>query len=48
VIVKLGKDDFLLRSLEIDGKSGVNSVFTIQITALNLEISEDTFKVYRP
>jgi hypothetical protein len=48
VTVKLGRDDFLLRSLEIDGKSGVNSVFTIQITALNLEISEDTFKVYRP
>jgi hypothetical protein len=48
VIVRLGKDDFLLRSLEIDGTSGVKSVFTIQITALNLKIAEDTFKVYRP
>jgi hypothetical protein len=48
VIVRLGKDDFLLRSLEIDGKSGVHSLFTIQITALNLKINDDMFKVYRP
>lgn len=48
VIVRLGKDDFVLRSLEIDGKSGVKSVFAIQITGLNLKIREGEFKVYRP
>jgi hypothetical protein len=48
VVVKLGKEDFLLRSLEVDGKSGVNSVFTIQIGDLNAHPKEDMFKVYKP
>ena len=48
ILVKLGKDDFLLRSLEVDGKSGVNSVFTIHIADLNSPPKEDIFKVYKP
>lgn len=48
VVVRLLKDSFLLRSLEIDGKSGVHSVFDIQVTEENPKISEDMFKVYKP
>jgi len=48
VVVKLGKDDFLLRSLEVDGKNGVNSVFAIQINGLNLKLGEELFQVYKP
>jgi len=48
VVVKLVKDSFLLRSLEVDGKSGVRSVFEIQITDVNPKISEDMFSVYKP
>ena len=46
--VTLRKKDFLLSKLEIDGKSGVNSVFTVVIDSLNKEIDEDIFHVYRP
>jgi hypothetical protein len=45
LIVKLSKRDFLPRSLEVDGKSGVNSVFTFDITSVNIKLSEDTFEV---
>ena len=48
VIVRLLKDTFLLSSLEIDGKSGVHSVFDIQATQLNPKIDEEMFKVYKP
>ena len=48
VIVKLLKDSFLLRTLEVDGKSGVDSVFDIQVTDVNPKINEDTFRVYKP
>jgi hypothetical protein len=48
VVVKLAKDDFLLRSLEVDGKSGVNSVFAIEITSFNSAIPPSTFEVIRP
>jgi outer membrane lipoprotein-sorting protein len=48
VVVKLGKPDFLLRSLEVDGTSGVNSVFTIHVAEVNSHPGEDTFKVYKP
>lgn len=48
LLVKLGKPDFLLRSLEVDGKSGVNSVFAIDVTSLNPKIPADTFQVYKP
>jgi outer membrane lipoprotein-sorting protein len=48
MIVKLDKKDFLLRSLEVDGKSGVNSVFVIDVTSMNPKIPKDTFEVYKP
>jgi hypothetical protein len=48
VVVKLAKENFLLRSLEIDGTSGVNSVFAIDITSLDAKIPPSTFEVYRP
>jgi len=46
--VKLDKRDFLLRSLEVDGKSGVNSVFVIDVNSLNPKIPPETFEVYKP
>lgn len=48
MIVKLGKKDFLLRSLEVDGKSGVNSVYVIDVNSMNPEIPPDMFEVYKP
>jgi outer membrane lipoprotein-sorting protein len=48
LVVKLDKKDFLLRSLEVDGKSGVNSVFAIDVTSLNPKIPAETFQVYKP
>lgn len=48
VTVRLGKQDFLLHSLEVDGKSGVNSRFEVQITSLNGKIPAGAFDVYRP
>jgi outer membrane lipoprotein-sorting protein len=48
LVVKLEKKDFLLRSLEVDGKSGVNSVFVIDVNSLNPKIPAETFEVYKP
>jgi outer membrane lipoprotein-sorting protein len=48
LVVKLSKRDFLLRSLEVDGKSGVNSVFAIDVSSVNPKIPADTFEVYKP
>ena len=48
LVVKLDKRDFLLRSLEVDGKSGVNSVFVIEVTSMNPEIPAEMFEVYKP
>jgi hypothetical protein len=48
VVAKLSKPDFLLRSLEVDGKSGVNSVFVIEIKSVNIKIPAETFEVYKP
>jgi outer membrane lipoprotein-sorting protein len=48
LVVKLDKRDFLLRSLEVDGKSGVNSVFVIDVSSLNPKIPAETFEVYKP
>ena len=48
LVVKLSKQDFLLRSLEVDGKSGVNSVFAIDVNSVNPKIPADTFEVYKP
>jgi outer membrane lipoprotein-sorting protein len=47
LVVKLNKKDFLPRSLEVDGKSGVNSVFTFDITSRNIKLPEDTFEVLK-
>jgi outer membrane lipoprotein-sorting protein len=48
IVVKLDKQNFLLRSLEVDGKSGVNSVFVIDVSSLNPKIPAETFEVYKP
>ena len=48
MIVKLDKKDFMLRSLEVDGKSGVNSVFVIDVNSMNPKIPADEFEVYKP
>jgi hypothetical protein len=47
LVVKLNKRNFLPRSLEVDGKSGVNSVFTFDITSVNTKLPEDTFEVLK-
>lgn len=48
LVVKLNKQNFLPRSVEVDGKNGVNSVFTIHMTAMNKKLPEDTFKEIQP
>lgn len=48
VVVRILKENFLLCSLEVDGKSGVHSEYDIQVTQLNPKLSEDTFHVYKP
>lgn len=48
LVVKVDKADFLLRSLEVDGKSGVNSIFAIEVTSMNPEIPAKMFEVYKP
>jgi outer membrane lipoprotein-sorting protein len=48
LVVKLDKQRFLLRSLEVDGKSGVNSVFVIEVDAMNPKLPTDMFEVYKP
>ena len=48
LVVKLNKRDFLPRSLEVDGKSGVNSVFAFDITSVNTKLPPETFEVSKP
>jgi outer membrane lipoprotein-sorting protein len=48
LVVKLDKKTFTLRSLEVDGKSGVNSVFVIDVNSMNPKLPADTFEVYKP
>ncbi len=48
IVVKILKDSFLLSSLEVDGKSGVHSVFDIQVTDLHPKITDDMFSVIKP
>jgi outer membrane lipoprotein-sorting protein len=48
LVVKLDKQDFMLQSLEVDGKSGVNSVFAIDVSSVNPKLPPDTFEVYKP
>jgi outer membrane lipoprotein-sorting protein len=46
--VRLNKQSFLPRSVEVDGKSGVNSVFVFEITSENARLPENTFEVVKP
>jgi outer membrane lipoprotein-sorting protein len=48
LVVKVDKRDFMLRSLEVDGKSGVNSVFAIDVNSMNPKIPAEMFEVYKP
>jgi outer membrane lipoprotein-sorting protein len=48
LIVRLDKGNFFPRSLEVDGKSGVNSVFIIDVNSMNPKLPADTFEVYKP
>jgi outer membrane lipoprotein-sorting protein len=48
LVVKLDKRDFFPRSLEVDGKSGVNSVFVIDVSSMNAKLPADTFEVHKP
>ena len=48
MVVKLDKNNFILRSLEVDGKSGVNSIFAIDVNSMNPKIPADMFEVYKP
>jgi hypothetical protein len=48
IVVKLRKRDFLPSSLEVDGKSGVNSVFAIDVSSVNSKIPAVTFEVSKP
>src|ERR1700722_2943222 len=48
MVIKLDKHDFFPRSLEVDGKSGVNSVFAIDVNSMNPKLPPDTFEVYKP
>jgi outer membrane lipoprotein-sorting protein len=48
LVVTLDKQQFLPRRIEVDGKSGINSVFTIEMTAVNTTLPPKTFEVYRP
>jgi outer membrane lipoprotein-sorting protein len=48
LVVKFDKENFWPRSLEVDGKSGVNSVFAIDVTSMNPKIPADMFEVYKP
>lgn len=48
LIVRLDKGNFFPRSLEVDGKSGVNSVFVIDVNSMNPKLPADTFEVYKP
>jgi hypothetical protein len=48
ILVKLQKQSFLPRLLEIDGKNGVNSVFAIEITSTNTKIPAGIFEVNKP
>lgn len=48
LVVRLDKRNFLLRSLEVSGKSRVDSVFTVDVNSLNPKIPAETFEVYKP
>lgn len=45
LVIKLDKRDFFLRSLEVDGKSGVHSLFAIEVSSMNPKIPPEMFAV---
>jgi len=47
LVVKLNKRDFFPRSVEVDGKSGVNSVFLFDMTSTGIKLPESTFEVIK-
>jgi outer membrane lipoprotein-sorting protein len=48
LVVKLDKRNFMPRSLEVDGKSGVHSLFVIDVSSMNPKIPPDMFDVSKP
>ena len=48
MVVKLDKQNFWPHSLEVDGKSGVNSVFVIDVNSMNPKIPPEMFEIYKP
>ena len=48
VVATVGRDDFVLRRLEIRGISGVESTFDVHVERVNVAIDPQLFKVYRP
>jgi hypothetical protein len=48
VAVELGKDDFLPRRIEVDGRNGVSSVFEPRIERLDAALDDGVFEVHRP
>jgi outer membrane lipoprotein-sorting protein len=47
LVIKLDKQTYLPRSVEVDGKSGVNSVFAFDITSENAKLPKETFEVVK-
>lgn len=47
LVVKLNKQNYLPRSLEVDGRNGVTSVFTFDINSVNTQLPKDTFEVLK-
>jgi hypothetical protein len=48
VAVELGKDDFLPRRIEVEGRNGVDSIFEIRVERLDTALDHGVFEVYRP
>jgi hypothetical protein len=48
LVVRFDKIGFSLRALEVDGTSGVRSVFSIEITSKNTKLDDGIFSVYKP
>lgn len=44
LVVKFNKQDFLPRSIEVDGNNGVRSVFALELTSENKKLPENTFE----
>jgi outer membrane lipoprotein-sorting protein len=45
LVLSVSKRDFLPRTLEVDGKSGVHSLYAFEITSQNAKLADDTFEV---